>query len=64
MSTALSLYLLDLQTHNNRFLDVESREKFERIIFDMSASNEDEMSDDIDDAIKKIENIARPNLTR
>lgn len=65
LSTALDLYLRDLQPRGPRILDNLSRDTFQRIVFSMANTpEEDRYLKELISAVNAIEEIARPYLTR
>jgi hypothetical protein len=64
LSTALSLYLADMQPNGPRMLNAETRDTFERIVFSMVAPEEDKYWKELNSAVYGIEEVARPHLIR
>jgi hypothetical protein len=65
LSVALDLYLRDMQPQGPRMLDNVGRETFERIVFSMARTpDEDPYMKDLNSAVSKIEELARPHLAR
>jgi hypothetical protein len=65
LSAALDLYLRDMQPQGPRMLDNVGRLRFERIIFSMfQTPDEDPYLNDLNAAVRKIEELARPHLAR
>jgi hypothetical protein len=63
--SALNLVLLDMKSHVPPVLDNLSREKFRQIVYSMTDKpEEDPFLKDLTSAIKVIEDLARPYLTR
>jgi hypothetical protein len=65
LSSALDLYLRDMQPQGARILDNASRETFRRIVYSVSQNpDEDPFLRDLTAAIASIEAFAKPYLTR
>jgi hypothetical protein len=65
LSVAIDLVLRDRQPGGTRILDGESREKFERILYSMARTPEDDpYLKELTAAVAQIETLARPFLAR
>ena len=65
LSTALDLYIRDMQPRGPRMLDNASRDTFQRIVFSMASTpEEDSYLSELTSAVNAIEDLARPHLTR
>ena len=65
LSVALDLYLRNLYSPKAGFLDNESREYFEKIVYKMTINeDEDKFTSELSSTINSIEQLVRPYLTK